>query len=316
MAAAHKTPGLDRLDSIRVRDAKSARWDLFPDFLILGPQRTGTTWLYHNLKKHPQVFLPRFKETYFFSTLGKPDHCHFRYPFLEDFLGGCMSEPMRRVLKRHYDCLRKYGEPYRPILRGEATATNALLEPEIIREILAVQPDLKAILMLRDPVERTWSHARKDLIRGKGISADEVTEARYEKFFRASGQRRLASFTGAIRDWGNLLKPGHLFVGEFESIAAEPAALILALQQFLGIRPGPKYFNRHLGERINPAGEGNNRKGGITPHARRFLDHLLAREIEEYRDLTRALRNPDEKERMSGLAGMGLPRVACLEFFR
>jgi len=44
--------------------ARSDRLDLrhFPDFLILGPQRTGTTRLFFNLHMHPEILLHRMKD--------------------------------------------------------------------------------------------------------------------------------------------------------------------------------------------------------------------------------------------------------------
>ena len=80
----------------------------FPDFLIVGPQRTGTTWLFHHLKSHPEIFLPKEKELYYFSTLGMPDHRRFRFPYLEDYLG-VMADTPRSTFKRNYDSLRKVG---------------------------------------------------------------------------------------------------------------------------------------------------------------------------------------------------------------
>ena len=135
----------------------------FPDFLIVGPQRTGTTWLFHNLKSHPEIFLPKEKELYYFSTLGMPDHRRFRFPYLEDYLG-VMADTPRSTFKRNYDSLRKVGRFYSPRIRGEATASYAALPEEVIREIATLNPEIKAILMIRDPLERAWSHARKDLL--------------------------------------------------------------------------------------------------------------------------------------------------------
>ena len=39
----------------------------FPEFLGIGAQKSGTTWLYENLKKHPQLYLPKTKEIHFFD---------------------------------------------------------------------------------------------------------------------------------------------------------------------------------------------------------------------------------------------------------
>ena len=270
----------------RIENRDTAPLWAFPDFLVIGPQRTGTTWLYHNLKKHPQVFLPRQKETYYFSTLGRPEHRFYRHDTLEEFLETHMVERPRYRLKRHYDCLRYYGELYRPAVRGEATATNALLPGETIRELVALRPDLKAILMLRDPLERAWSHARKDLVRKHGREPESVPQEDYARFFRASGQRALASFSAMMRTWSGELKPGHLFVGEFEMIESAPRELLLALQQFLGVRSGERYFNRHLGERINPSSvDTTSRPSNIPGPAREYLEELLAEELADYEEL-------------------------------
>lgn len=275
---------LGHLRHLRVRDPARVPLDHFPHFLILGPQRTGTTWLYHNLKKHPQIALPRTKETYYFSTLGQPRHPHFRFEYLDDFLAAHLVERPRHILKRHYDSLRKCRELYRPAVRGEATATNALLPPPIIAELVTVQPDLKAILMLRDPVERAWSHARKDLVRKFGRHPGEVAPEDYARFFRASGQRGLADYATQLRHWTTALRPGHLFVGDFSMISDSPRALLQGLHRFLGVRTGEKYFNQHLEERINPAAsEGGG--GGVPETARPRLEALLAHEIAEYRAL-------------------------------
>jgi len=269
----------------------------FPNFLILGPQRTGTTWLYHNLKKHPQVFIPRKKETFFFTTLDRPEHPHHAYDTLEAFLDGPMREPSRYRLKRHYDCLRKYREPYRPLVRGEATATNALLPVPVIREIVRLKPNLKAILMLRNPIERAWSHACKDLIRNTGRRPSEVSPAEFERFFQTAGQRALADYASQIRHWRACLRPGHLFVGEFEKIATAPEHLLLQIQGFLGIRTGQKYFNRHLRERINASETGSaRRQSAVPPLFEAHLTSLLAEEVKQYRRIRKTL-DPSQHHR-------------------
>ncbi len=301
---------LGDLRFLRVRDPETVRLDRFPDFLILGPQRTGTTWLYHNLKKHPQVALPRTKETYYFSTLGRPDHRYYEFEFLDDFLRAHLVERPRHVLKRHYDSLRKCRELYRPAVRGEATATNALLSPEVIAELVAVQPNLKAILMLRDPVERAWSHARKDLVRKYGREPGDVSAEEYAKFFRASGQRGLAGYVTQLRHWTGGLRPGHVFVGDFSMIGDSPRELLEGLHRFLGLRTGEKYFNRHLEERINPAGGDG---GGVPGAARTKLEELLPDEIAEYEELRLLFsEEADESEKVAtrlGFAPVATPRL-------
>ncbi len=256
----------------------------FPNFLILGPQRTGTTWLFHNLKKHPQIFLPRKKESYYFTTLGRPDHIHHHYDTLDDFLAESMSELPRRWLKKQYDCLRKYRQPYQPVMRGEATASNALLPVEVIQEITALRPDLKAILMLRNPIERAWSHAQKDLVRNASRRLDEISRDEFERFFRAAGQRALAAYADQVRRWSDCLEPGHLFIGEFEMISSAPDELLSGIHHFLGIRSGGKFINHQLlRERINPSDNKTaTSQSAIPPEFHEYLTVLLEEELFQY----------------------------------
>ena len=40
---------------------------MYPDFLVVGAQKAGTTWLYRSLRTHPQVWMPREKELHYFD---------------------------------------------------------------------------------------------------------------------------------------------------------------------------------------------------------------------------------------------------------
>ncbi|MFV1995664.1 MAG: sulfotransferase domain-containing protein, partial [Verrucomicrobiales bacterium] len=166
-----------------------------------------------------------------------------------------LREGPQRVLKKHYDCLRKCGRFYRPKVRGECTASYARLEGEVIDEIVALNPALRAILMVRDPVERAWSHAKKALLRGPGRSVEELAQEEFAKFVRSSGQRRLANYSGMIEAWRSRLGPEKLYLGDYRRIATDPKGLLGEMHGFLGVDRGERYFNRHLRERINATGK-------------------------------------------------------------
>src|SRR5688572_32354239 len=102
----------------------------FPDFLIVGPQRTGTSWLYVNLRFHPEIQLSRPKEIFFFSSLKS------RHPkrFVTDDLGWYLRffrDPPWLWVAKTGVCLAKYGRTYRPRVRGESTASYASLDTEV-----------------------------------------------------------------------------------------------------------------------------------------------------------------------------------------
>jgi hypothetical protein len=250
----------------------------FPDFLIIGPQRTGTTWLFYNLRGHPEIFLPGEKELYYFSTLNMPLHRHFRFEFLEDYLRAMADRPKIK-LKKTYDCLRRSGRLYRPIVRGEATASYATLSNDVIREIALLNPEVKAILMVRDPSERAWSHARKDLrLNGRMLRDIDLNALSRSQF--KDKQRGLALYRTLVSNWREHLRPGHLFVGAFASIASEPERLLSAIHDFLGVASGSRYFGRHLHERINAAPFGE-----IPPVVKQVCRDILEKETLDYHEL-------------------------------
>ena len=254
----------------------------FPDFMILGPQRTGTTWLYFNLHLHPEILLHRMKETYFFSTLGKPEHPRFQFPTLEDYLDS-FREPLGERLKKHYVSLRKSLAFYRPKVLGEATASYALLPEDLVAEIVALKPSLKGIIMLRDPVERAWSHAKKTLVRGR---SQTVGFEDFRAYFETSGQVQRAGYPAMIDVWKKHLKPGHLFLGRYDRIATAPKALLEEMETFLGVTTKALYFNRHLTIKLNPTSEDS-----MPAEIRTFLADLLAPEIADYQALLEDIGN-------------------------
>lgn len=241
--------------ALRRIQTRHPRVDLrrFPDFLLIGPQRTGTTWLYRNLRQHPHIFMPDVKETYYFSTLGQPEHEHFRHRYLEDYLALFHDTTWRRI-ERHYDCLRQSLRPFCPRICGEATATYATLDDDIIADIATLNPDIQAVMLLRDPVERAWSHAKKELIRD-AADPTAVPVEKFLHFFEKQGQRRRGDYASIIDRWQGHLKPGSLYIGDYRRVAEDPAGLLRDLARFLGITPHALFFNRHLRGRINPSRE-------------------------------------------------------------
>ncbi|MBX3482748.1 sulfotransferase domain-containing protein [Phenylobacterium sp.] len=115
------------------------------NFLVAGVQKGGTTALFDYLGDYGDVALPSEKELHFFDDEGQdwshPDYdgYHARFPQVPDGVAG------------------------RPA--GEATPIYAYW-PKSLERIAAYNPAMKLILVLRDPVERAWSHWRMETARG------------------------------------------------------------------------------------------------------------------------------------------------------
>jgi hypothetical protein len=245
----------------------------FPDFLIVGPQRTGTTWLHAHLRYHPEIMLSEPKELYFFSSLKNRDGKRFRSNDLGWYLQ-FFREPFWRVALRDVMSLWKYRERYRPKVRGEATASYAALDRDVIQEVATLRPDIKVILMIRDPIERAWSHAKKDLMRNRRRRFDEVSASEFERFFSDPYQRQCARYAENIDNWTACLQPQHLLVCLFDDIASRPEALLLEVMTFLGVTSDPRYISSEVRQPVNPTASSK-----VPERYRRFLEDLLHDDI-------------------------------------
>ncbi len=252
----------------------------FPDFFVLGPQRTGSTWLHANLVRHPEVRMHRDKETFFFSTLGQPGHPRYRHDYLEDYLES-FGESLPELALKNYHALRRCRRPYRPRVTGESTASYCVLPEETIDEIITLKPDLKAVLFLRDPVARAWSHAKKDLVRGRTVAAGD---AEWREFLRSPDQLARADYAAIMARWRRHLRPGHLLVLPYDLIAAGPAGLLDEVSTFLGVEQIGAASARHMVSRQNPTGG-----PGASGELGRELQELLRDATATYRELLREI---------------------------
>ncbi len=260
------------LTYVKVSDG-AADLTYFPDFLIVGPQRTGTTWLHAHLRYHPEIMLAEPKELYFFSSLKTPESPRFRSNELDWYLHFFRERPVR-VLLRHAISLWRYRQLYRPRVRGEATASYAGLDQDVIREITILKPDIKVILMIRNPVERAWSHAKKDLARNRGRKLEDVSESEFERFFTDPYQRQCGRYTENIDNWSAHLRPRNLLVALFDDIDARPEELLLEIMSFLGVSSDRRYISGAVRRPVNPTAGIR-----IPEHHLRLLNEVLRDDI-------------------------------------
>jgi len=243
----------------------------FPDFLIVGPQRTGTTWLSANLRLHPQIFIPAVKELHFFSKLNQPDARYYSSSDLDWYLR-CFRETPGDFTKKTIASLIRFRELYHPRVRGEATASYAVLERGIIQDIVTLNPEIKVLFFIRNPVDRAWSHAKKGLLVNRTL--DEVPDSAFEEFFQQPFVRKCAKFTENIDRWSEMVPPGHVHVGLFDEIRLTPSKVLFDVFKFLGVKAARKYVPETVTETANPSEQVD-----IPERHKRFLTQLLQPEL-------------------------------------
>ena len=221
-----------------------------PDFLIIGPQRTGSSWLRTNLCKHPQVLMPFKKEIFFFSHLRRRDHKRYRTNRLESYFD-LFKIPLHKKVERTAKALCQ-GLLLPKTIRGEATASYATMPEPDIANVFALNPAMRIIIMVRDPVQRSWSHAKKTLVRDRNKRFEEVPFEEFERCYRSKSNIERGTYTALIERWRSFCSEGALYIAEYRKLCENPLGLITETQEFLGIASGAKFTPRHLNTVVNP----------------------------------------------------------------
>ncbi len=185
------------------------------DFLGIGVQKGGTTWLYRQLSRHPQIAFPRGKEVHYWDAAATPTADEWVH---------LLQPPSRQARSG------------RPIKTGEITPAYATLATDMISAIHRRCPTIRLFISLRNPVERAWSAALMGLARAQML----VTEASDQWFldhFHSAASRARGDYVGCLERWWSVFPREQLLVIYQDDIAEKPVAVLDALARHLDIDP-------------------------------------------------------------------------------
>jgi hypothetical protein len=193
------------------------------DFLVAGTQKGGTTALHAYLRDHPNLCLAEPKETHFFDTE-------------EHFTGGEID----------YGPLHAHFRPRPGQLLGEATPIT-MYWADAPRRVWEYNPRMKLIYVLRNPIDRAYSHWNME--RDRGADALPFLDAIQQEEERCRSalplQHRVYSYTDRgfyseqIRRLWRFFPPAQTLFLRAESLRAQPQATLDRVFDFLGVGRRP-----------------------------------------------------------------------------
>lgn len=244
-------------------------------FLCVGAAKAGTSWLHRQLSGHPECHFRALKELHYFNALdgGFLKREYAKHKGWQDELrarvaeDGPTAQQARRLADRRawLNVLaegREDTQAYLAYLQdgageakvvGEMTPAYALLSTERLTRVARMAPDMRFLYLLRDPVERLWSHVR--MIAGRRDPSGEVSGARCRAILNRTigGEEtqivRRADYAGAIARLTAAIPPAKLLIDVFEEVVAGEG--LNRICDFLGIEriaadPDPVYQGRAL----------------------------------------------------------------------
>jgi hypothetical protein len=219
-----------------------------PNFHIVGAIKSGTTALYHYLLQHPSIFLsPDVKES--------------------RFLAGLLLEKNREIGRaiNHVESFDEYqrlfecAEPHQAV--GEVDPWCLYLYEQSIPRIKTfLNPDVRIIMCLRNPVDRSYSHYFQVVKQGWPIRSfaetvdavlSNTTTTWYERSFIEAGE-----YYAQVNAFRSEFPSDQVLILLFEEFRADVAGIFRQICRFIGV---DDTFIPNTSERVNVGGVPKNR---------------------------------------------------------
>jgi hypothetical protein len=191
-----------------------------PDFLVISPAKTGSTWLATNLNRHPRILIPPEKEVRYFDVYWR-----------------------RRLIDWY--CSRFTRHSTR--LAGDVSPSYALLPSFAIEYIHSIKPNLKIVILLREPAARAWSHLKHTLAFGeanffansralKDVTAEDIVSNLVHDYTLSAGD-----YEAILRRWLKWFPKEQFHIAFFEDAISTPERYLEGLFAFLGVDVGVRW---------------------------------------------------------------------------
>ena len=249
-----------------------------PAFIIVGGQRCGTTSLYKYLAQHPCITSAFKKEVHFFDY-----NYHKGLAWYRSHFPSLLEKYCSKLIQGQ------------DLITGEATPYY-IFHPRAASRILQTLPQVKIIMMLRDPVDRAYSHYHHNLrLNDETLSSFEKAieteqrrlEAEVEKMIRNknyySYNHQMYSYLSRgvyvdqVKRWRSLFSQEQILVIKSEDFFEDPASVFKQTLDFLNLpRFEPSEYRKYNAGHFPPMNS-STRKHLIdyfSPHNQRLYEYL------------------------------------------
>lgn len=207
-------------------DLTAQKSTALPDFIIGGAMKSATSSLHHLLTNHEQVYLPD-GETHFFCMDDPIQHSGFFFP---------ARAPSQRVPdydryeETNLNWYKQLFEPARPDQCVGDYSSTYLPAPDAPHRIRSLIPDVKLLFMLRNPVDRTYSHYWHRVKTGRAVHNFE-----YELQHGPSTLLLRSFYKSQLERYFNLFSKDQIKVILFERFVDHTQAIVDEVCSFLGL---------------------------------------------------------------------------------
>ncbi len=283
-----------------------------PNFIIIGAQKSATSWLHSMLSQHPDVYMPRKKEMEVFSYVRTWEEWSEQYllTLAEHFSGVASEKAIGEATPSYFWNSSDY-----PEWLVKPKYFNTAI-PETVYKVLG--PDTKLILSLRDPVDRAISAYFNHLAEGLISPKESLLEPG-----NGLGIVHMGFYHAHLVEWLRYFKRENILVLIYEDLRDNPSSTLDKVYEFLDIRPGlyPPDYKKKVLKGINK----KKNKGSYCISRSEYIKLLCSRKEDSLNEHIHAhdewipLFNEEEVGRLRKLYRddtKKLKELLCMELFQ
>ncbi len=254
-------------------------------FIYAGLPKSGSTWLYRILAKHPEVEMPIIKEVcyfYFKQEFGKitfwrklfDNHWVFSYLrrvitnkakyktklFLKGEIGGLIY--CKSIIYTIIIFLKEWNNNWYVNLfpkdkwSGDISPVYRDLSEKSIEKVKKINPKTKIIIGLCEPIDREWSHTKMEILKLQGkksileLAPKALSDRLHDKsFFERS------NYVDFVDRWRKYFDDEQILIYYYDELKENPQKLYNKICDFLGLKKVEikninKVINKGVGEEI------------------------------------------------------------------
>lgn len=196
---------------------------LMPHFIIIGAMKCGTSTLYRNLVELPYITPAIKKEVHFFDK---------KYELGLDWY------------RDHFPLLLDYKENY---VTGEASP-RYIIHPDVPKRVFETMPQVKLIALLRNPIDRAYSHYHHMSRKGKDTLSFEDAITKEMEEFNNNMEKALENYktlstsyltrgvyADQLKRWMNLFPKEQFLILKSEDFFTDPQIGFKQVTDFLDL---------------------------------------------------------------------------------
>ena len=231
------------------------------DFVCAGFPKGRTTWLYEKLLELPDFSMPLQKEIHFFDRSNKYSSSrHLEETFLKNrivkqkkWILKQTAHTIFKVIKLDFSSAKFFNKWYfsnydnnwylslfsnRKGITGDISRLSWMKDEVSDLKMSKVLPsDIKLIFVMRNPIDRAWSHFRMIMRKRKKLNLSDYSNKEIKEFLDSEGQLGRTNYNVAIERYQKFFPNNSIYITFYDELESNPIGFLENMVSFLKGNP-------------------------------------------------------------------------------